>query len=96
MRDVSHVRFVGLSMEVARGNAWSSSAGAKDAVVSCTLRNIGNRAVTIDHATESGVEGCDIAEAGDGGVTLTARPQDARAGRVVCVEQPYLAVQPLE
>lgn len=71
MRDVSHVTLEKLGLEVLRGSGVIMTGGAHNAVVNCTLRNLGNRAVVIQNASESGVEGCDISETGDGAVILT-------------------------
>jgi hypothetical protein len=41
-------------------------------IVGCTIRNIGNGAVTITGGTKNGVTGCDIYEAGGGGINIRA------------------------
>ncbi len=70
LRDVSHVVLQGLVLEACRGTAVKITGGSHNQVRGCTIRNTGNRAVTVagaDHA----VIGCDIYETGDGGVTLS-------------------------
>jgi hypothetical protein len=70
MRDVSNVRLTGLSMEVIRGTGIVMNGGSQNRIMSCTLRNIGNVAVKIDNAADTGVESCDISETGEGGISL--------------------------
>lgn len=71
MNDVSFVTFQGFGIEALRGTAVQISGGAHNALIDCTLRNIGNLAVTIENATHTGVSGCDISETGDGGISIT-------------------------
>ena len=70
IRDASHVTIRGFTLEACRGTAVEVSGGSHNQIVGCTLRNIGNRGVTVsgsDHA----VVGCDIYETGDGGIALS-------------------------
>lgn len=72
MKGVSDVTLRGFTFEAARGTGITISGGMRNRVVSCILRNMGNRAVLItDNATDSGVVGCDIYETGDGGIGLS-------------------------
>ena len=69
LKDVSHVTLRGLVLEVCRGTAVTIAGGSHCQVVGCTLRNIGNRAVSVSGADHA-VIGCDIRDAGDGGIFL--------------------------
>lgn len=69
MTDVRHVTLRGFTLEACRGTAVTVSGGEHNAVAACTIRNIGNRAVSVS-GTDSAVAGCDIYETGDGGISL--------------------------
>jgi len=66
----SHIVLRGLILEACRGTAVRITGGSHNQVVGCTIRNTGNRAVTVT-GTDHAVIGCDIYETGDGGITLS-------------------------
>ncbi len=70
MRDVSHVTIRGLVLEACRGTAVTIDGGQHAAIVGCTIRNVGNRAVRVT-GRDNAVIGCDIYETGDGGISLS-------------------------
>jgi hypothetical protein len=41
-------------------------------VLNCAFRNVGNSAVAMNGGTDNGVDGCDISEVGDGGISLVS------------------------
>lgn len=69
MQETSHLTIRGFILEACRGTAVSVSGGSHDQIVGCTIRNIGNRAVTVT-GMDNAVVGCDIYETGDGGISL--------------------------
>jgi len=70
MKDASHVTIQGMTLEACRGTAVAIDGGAACRVVGCTIRNIGNRAVSAA-GREHAVIGCRIHETGDGGIGLS-------------------------
>jgi len=70
LKNAAHITLQGLTIEFVRGNAIEIAGGNNNAIVGCSLCNIGNVAVTIDGGTRNGVRGCEIYEAGDGGIRL--------------------------
>lgn len=86
LRDVRHVAFWGLCFENCRATAFTAEGGEKIGILACTFRNIGARAVSLSHAADSRVEGCDIAYCGAGGVFLTG-------GRAKTLEHGNLRVE---
>ena len=68
MHEVSHVTFRGLTFEAGRGCAVTMRGGAGNAVVSCTIRNVGRKAIVLNRGTGHRVVGCDIHDAGEGGI----------------------------
>jgi len=66
----SHVVLRGLILEACRGTAVRIAGGSHNQIVGCTIRNTGNRAVTVT-GTDHSIVGCDIYETGDGGITLS-------------------------
>lgn len=70
LQDASSITLRGLTMEGCRGNAVSIMGGSHNLIAGCTLCNIGQVAVTIRGATESGVRSCDVYATGDGGIIL--------------------------
>ncbi|MDQ3814726.1 MAG: right-handed parallel beta-helix repeat-containing protein, partial [Armatimonadota bacterium] len=71
LKDVAHVSLRGLILEGTRGTAVTISGGNDNALIACTLRNIGNRGVTIGGGARHGVVGCDIYRTSDGGISLS-------------------------
>lgn len=71
MRDVSHVRLEGFTLECTRGSGIEMSGGTGNVIARCVLRNIGNVAVKINGGMKNGVVGCDVYETGDGGISLS-------------------------
>ncbi len=70
MKDVQHVTFRGLTLEMCRGTALVLEGGANDMVAGCRLRNIGGKAVTVQGGLNHGLVGCDVYDIGDGGVSV--------------------------
>jgi len=70
MTDASHIVLRGFVLEVCRGTAVRITGGSNNQVIGCTIRNTGNRAVTI-RGTDHALLGCDIYETGGGGVALS-------------------------
>lgn len=77
LSDVSHVTLRGLVLETARGTGVSIRGGRACRVESCTLRNLGNHAVTVVDGLEHGVVGCDMYGMGGGGVYLVGGDRKA-------------------
>jgi hypothetical protein len=69
MKNVSHVTVRGLVLEACRGTAIQIDNTADNHVVGCTIRNTGHWAVSVA-GRNSSVEGCDIYETADGGISL--------------------------
>ena len=67
---LSHVTFQGLSFECTRGTALSLSGCNQVRVVGSTIRNVGGWGVSLS-GTNSGVQGCDLYNLADGGVSLS-------------------------
>jgi len=70
MKNVSHVTFLGMTIEAARETAIAISGGTSNRIIDCKLRNIGGNAVNISGGTLHGVVGCDICDMGNGGISL--------------------------
>jgi hypothetical protein len=70
LTEVSHLNFLGLTLEATRGNAVEIRGGTGNRVAGCLIRNIGNYGVKISGGARHGVIGCDIFGTGDGGVEL--------------------------
>jgi hypothetical protein len=70
MKDVSHVTIRGLVLEACRGMAVTIDGGSHNQLVGCTIRNVGNRAVSVT-GSDNAVIGCDIRDTGDGAVSLS-------------------------
>ena len=70
MKDTTHVTVRGFTLEACRGTAASISGGVHNSIIGCTIRNTGNKAVSVSGA-ENAVIGCDIYETGDGGISLS-------------------------
>jgi len=70
MTDASHIVLRGLVLEACRGTAIRITGGSNNQVIGCTIRNTGNRAVSV-RGTDHEVIGCDIYETGGGGIALS-------------------------
>lgn len=70
LKDTSHVTFRGFTFEAARGTAVTITGGTRNALVGCTLRNLGSWAVRVAGGTGHRIAGCDISATGDGGLNL--------------------------
>ncbi|MEF8983632.1 MAG: right-handed parallel beta-helix repeat-containing protein [Bacteroidales bacterium] len=68
--DVSHVRVRGVTLEACRETAVVIHGGTQNHIIDCIIRNVGDYAVQISDATESGVYGSEIYGTGEGGVSL--------------------------
>jgi hypothetical protein len=66
----SYVEFHGLTLEACRGTAITVRHGDGVKIAKCVIRNTGSWAVQITDAGGSGVQGCDIYQTGDGGISL--------------------------
>ncbi len=72
LKGTSYVTLQSLTIEGCRGDAVAITGGSHNLIAGCTLRNIGQVAVTIGGgATESGIQSCDISATGDGGIVLS-------------------------
>jgi hypothetical protein len=61
----------GITVEAFRGDAITVSGGAGNSVISCHIKNIGNRGVVVNYCKDARIEGCDIHDCGDGGIEAT-------------------------
>ncbi len=71
MKDVSHVKWRGFTLEGARGTAVTMSGGTENRVGGCSIRNVGGWAVHVSGGTHHGVVGCDMSQMGGGGISLS-------------------------
>ena len=69
MNKTAHVTIRGFVLEVCRGQGIRIEGGQGNRIVGCTIRNIGNRGVSVNGSGHA-VIGCDIYETGDGGINL--------------------------
>lgn len=70
MTEASHVVLRGFTLEAGRTDGVAVSGGAGVKITGCVFRNLGAWAVRINGGLEHGVEGCDIYETGEGGISL--------------------------
>ena len=68
MHEVSHVTFRGLTFEAGRGGAVIMRGGTGNAIIGCTIRNIGKKAAVLSQGVGHRVVGCDIYDTGEGGM----------------------------
>ena len=66
----AHLTFSGFALEATQGDGVVVDNCTAVVLVSCTLRNLGNLAVRIRGGREVHVVGCDISEAGSGGIVI--------------------------
>lgn len=71
MNNVSHVFLEHLILEGSRETAVTLRGGAENAVIGCTIRNVGGWGVVVENGINHRVAGCDIYEVGEGGISLT-------------------------
>lgn len=71
MKDVSHVQFKHLSLEVSRGSAFEVEGGAEVQVDSCRMAMLGLQGVRITGGFHHGVVNSEITGLGHGGITLS-------------------------
>jgi hypothetical protein len=67
---VSNVTLDGFTLENCRGNAIEIDNARHDVARNCLMRDIGEEAIVVSGSTDSGVDRTEIAQTGDGGVTL--------------------------
>lgn len=81
----SNVVVEGLVLEAGRGSGLEVRGGASNAIVKCTLRNLGGQAITLDGGIGHRVAGCTVLDTGDGGVSMSGgdRQTLAPGGHVV-------------
>ncbi len=72
LREASHIRFEGMTLELARGTGVKIHGGSNNVVAGCTIRNLGANAGNIDGGTRNGFLSCDIEQIGEGGITIRA------------------------
>ena len=72
LKDVSHVRFEGLTWELGGADAIHIEGGGHCLLAGCTLRRFAGNAVEIRGGRGHGLLSCDIASFGRGGVVLAA------------------------
>ncbi len=77
IQDCSHVSFVGLTLEAARGTAAVVSGGTKACLRSCMIRNVGDMAVSVSGGSENRIVGCDIYQCGGSGISLTGGDRES-------------------
>lgn len=70
MKDVSHVKFRGFTLEASRGTAVEVSGGKGIELAGCVIRNTGGWAANLS-GTDHRVVDCEIYRTGGGGVSLT-------------------------
>ena len=80
--NLSHVTFRGFILEACRATAIALKGGEDCHVVGCTIRNTGQRAVTVSDGNRHEVYGCDVYFTGAGGLSLSGgqRPTLTPAG----------------
>lgn len=71
MREASHVRVEGFTLEGCRGTAVKITGGSHATVNACTIRNIGSTAVIVANGTDHTVSGCEVYNIGDGCISMT-------------------------
>lgn len=71
IREARNVQIENLALERVRGSAIKIDGGANIAIRDVTIRETGGVAVSIRNARESGIENCNIARTGEGGVVLS-------------------------
>lgn len=71
MNSASHVQIHGLTFECGRADGIQINGGSDNVVADCTIRHMGNGAVTVNGGTSHGVVNCVIYQMGDGGIALT-------------------------
>ena len=71
MQHVSHVRFIGVTIEACRGNAVVATSTSDVHLLNCTVRNAGSSAVSFSGADESSIRGGEVVSA----VILSSCPQ---------------------
>lgn len=70
VKDVSHVRFEGITWEGGAGDGLCLSGGTGCLIVSCTVRAFGGDGVVVDGGTGHTLLGCDIHTLGRGAIVL--------------------------
>lgn len=70
VRGAHHVMIQDLTIEAGRGDLVVIEEGSDNSVAGCILRNAGRDAASVS-GTRNGVQRCEIADPGDGGVNLT-------------------------
>ncbi|CFX22872.1 conserved exported protein of unknown function [Candidatus Filomicrobium marinum] len=66
-----NIQIENLALERVRGSAIKIEGGANIAIRDVTIRDTGGVAASINNARESGIESCNIARTGEGGVVLS-------------------------
>jgi hypothetical protein len=70
LSNVTNVIIKGLEIEASRGNAFELHGGARNQVVDCNVRNMGDWGVIVDGGSGHSVRNCVFENTGDGGVSL--------------------------
>jgi hypothetical protein len=70
-KDVSHLTLQGFTFEAARGTAIVMTGGQQNCIRSCTIRNVGDAALSIAGGSDHRVLGCDIYQCGARGLSLS-------------------------
>lgn len=71
VREAKNIRIENLTLERVRGSAITVEGGANIEIRNVIIRETGGVAASITNARESGIERCNIASAGEGGVSLS-------------------------
>ena len=82
LEDAEFITLRGFTFEHSRNEAVVMYGGRRNALVGCTIRNVGGFGAVIRGGTENGLRGCDICYTGRGGVALHGgdRPSLTPAG----------------
>lgn len=70
LRNTSHVRMIGLTIEGGRSDGVVVQGGEGVLLAGCTIRNLGGAAMRIDGGHNHRVQSCDLGQLGDGGILI--------------------------
>ena len=72
MKDVSHVRLVGLTFECGRSDGLQMQGGEGNEIAGCTFRNLGGGGVSVTGGKGHVVRSCDLYGLGGGGIGISS------------------------
>jgi len=70
LRNTSHVRMIGLTIEGGRSDGVAVQGGEGVLLAGCTIGNLGGAAVRINGGQNHRVQSCDLGHLGDGGILI--------------------------